>query len=128
MGVEHTKLHTMASDFGFVEYVCDQLAPVGAVSVRKMFGEYCVYVEGKVVGLVVNNQLMLKPSDAGRAFYGDGPTAQPFPGAKDWLAVGERLDDRLWIQALVRTSLAALPEPQLRKPRTRKSPRNSVKD
>jgi TfoX/Sxy family transcriptional regulator of competence genes len=32
----------MASDAGYAEYVCDQLAAVGNVSVRRMFGEYAL--------------------------------------------------------------------------------------
>ncbi len=110
----------MASDYGFVEYVCDQLAAAGSIHVRKMFGEYCVYCEGKVVALVVNNQLMVKPTEAGLAFYGDGPVGHPFPGAKDWFAVGERLDDTHWITQLLRITEAAVPTPKERKPRARR--------
>ena len=107
----------MASDYGFVEYVCDQLAAAGMITVRKMFGEYCVYCEGKVVALVVNNQLLVKPTAAGLAFYGDGPIGHPFPGAKGWFAVGERLDDTAWITQLIRITEAAVPTPKERKPR-----------
>lgn len=110
----------MASDYGFVEYVCDQLGHAGTITHRKMFGEYCIYCEGKVVALVVNNQLLVKPSEAGLAYYGDGPIGHPFPGAKDWLDVGERLDDRDWITELIRITEAAMPTPKLRKPRARK--------
>ena len=37
----------MASDASFVDYVCEQTG--GAVSFKKMFGEYALYAEGKVV-------------------------------------------------------------------------------
>ena len=38
----------MASDLGFVEFVVDQMENAGAITYRKMFGEYAVYCEGKV--------------------------------------------------------------------------------
>ena len=33
----------MASDIGFVEYVCEQIRGAGHVSHRRMFGEFAVY-------------------------------------------------------------------------------------
>ena len=81
----------MASDFGFIEYLCDQLQGAGTITYRKMFGEYALYCEGKVVGLVVGNSLFVKPAQATQALYGDGPrgalvrateAALPLPGPK----------------------------------------------
>lgn len=46
----------MASTQDFAEYVLDQLGEKD-FSVRKMFGEYALYCEGKVVGLVCDNSL-----------------------------------------------------------------------
>ena len=57
----------MASDIGFVEYVCEQIRGAGHVSHRRMFGEFAVYCDGKVVALVCDNQFFLKPTDAGKA-------------------------------------------------------------
>jgi len=54
----------MASDFGYIEYLCDQLQGAGTITYRKMFGEYALYCEGKVVGLVVGNSLFVKPAQA----------------------------------------------------------------
>lgn len=50
----------MASDLAFVEYVCDQVGNVGNLSFKKMFGEYAIYLENKVVALVCDNQLFVK--------------------------------------------------------------------
>jgi DNA transformation protein len=57
----------MATNAEFIQYVCDQLRGAGAISFRKMFGEYAVYCNGKVVALVCDNQFFLKPTAAGRA-------------------------------------------------------------
>ena len=107
----------MASAFGYIEYLCDQLQGAGTISYRKMFGEYALYCEGKVVGLVVGNSLFVKPIEATQAMYGDGPRGAPFAGAKAWYAVQERVDDRQWLCALVRATEAALPLPAPKKAR-----------
>ena len=48
---------SMASDLDFVEYVVDQMEGAGPVSYKKMFGEYAIYRQGKVVALICDNQL-----------------------------------------------------------------------
>ena len=54
----------MATKADFIEYVREQLVGAGAMSYRKMFGEYAVYLDGKVVALVCDNQLFVKPTTA----------------------------------------------------------------
>ena len=49
----------MASDQRFMDYVIDQIGAAGPVSCRKMFGEYAVYCDGKVVALT--NALAASP-------------------------------------------------------------------
>jgi TfoX/Sxy family transcriptional regulator of competence genes len=51
----------MATDAEFVQYVVDQAAGAGAITYRKMFGEYALYADGKVVALVCDNKLFVKP-------------------------------------------------------------------
>jgi len=55
----------MASDKEFVAYVCEQLREAGEISSRRMFGEAAVYLGDKVVGLVCDNQLFVKPTEGG---------------------------------------------------------------
>jgi hypothetical protein len=54
----------MSSDLAFVQHVSDFVREAGEVSYEKMFGEYAVYVGPKVVALVCDNSLFLKPTDA----------------------------------------------------------------
>ena len=71
----------MASDREFVRFVCEQLRGAGNISSRRMFGEAAVYLQKKVIGLVCDNQLFLKATEAGRAMIGAPTEAPPFPGA-----------------------------------------------
>ena len=101
----------MASDIGFVEYVCEQIRGAGQVSHRRMFGEFAVYCDGKVVALVCDNQFFLKPTDAGKALLDRVKEAPPYPGAKPYYLVDAQLDDAEVAAALVRATAAALPAP-----------------
>lgn len=108
----------MASDVGFVEYVCEQIRGAGNVSHRRMFGEFAVYCDGKVVALVCDNQFFLKPTDAGKALLDRVKEAPPYPGAKPYYLIDAQLDDADAAAAIVRATADALPAPKM-KPATK---------
>jgi TfoX/Sxy family transcriptional regulator of competence genes len=99
----------MASDKEFVAYVCEQLRGAGDISSKRMFGEAAVYLGEKVVGLVCDNQLFVKPTEAGRAKIGKPVEAPPYPGAGKWFLMVD-LDDAEWLAELVRVTAEGLPE------------------
>jgi len=105
----------MASDQNFVDFIADQMADAGRITARKMFGEYAVYVDGKIVALICDNRLFIKPTRAGRAFIGDVLEAPAYPGAKMSFLIEDKFEDRDWLSALVSATAAELPEP---KPKT----------
>ena len=106
----------MASAQSTVDFLLDQMAEAGAVSARKMFGEYGLYCDGKMVGLICDDQLYLKPTAARRALVGAVTEGTPYPGAKPQLLIaGDRWDDPHWLSALVRATAAALPLPARRR-------------
>jgi TfoX/Sxy family transcriptional regulator of competence genes len=109
----------MASDQGFVTFVCDQMAGAGSVTVRKRFGEYAVYCDGKVVGLVCDNQLFVKPTAAGKSTCDQVVEAPPYRGAKPHLLITDRLDDTVWLSRLIRLTLKELPAPKPKKSRSK---------
>ena len=102
----------MSTDSSFVEFIVDQVEDAGSISHRKMFGEYAVYCDGKVVALVCDNRLFVKPTEGGRTYVGDIVEAAPYPGAKPYLLVEDRLDDREWLTGLIRATTQELPIPK----------------
>ena len=42
----------MASDQKFVDFVIDQISNAGDITAKKMFGEYGIYADGKLFGLI----------------------------------------------------------------------------
>ena len=105
----------MATDLEFMEFLADQMAGAGEISYRKMFGEYAVYCGGKVVALVCDNQLFVKPTAGGRAFIGAPVEAPAYPGAKNSFRIEDAFEDREWIAELIRITARELPAPKPKK-------------
>ena len=105
----------MASDLGFVEYVCEQVAGAGRITHRRMFGEFALYCDDKVVALICDNQFFLKPTVAGRAMLKGVKEAPPYPGAKMYYLLDADLDDAEQMARVVRATAAELPLPPAKK-------------
>jgi TfoX/Sxy family transcriptional regulator of competence genes len=110
----------MATSTKFAEYVVDQLSSLEKISCRKMFGEYAVYHDGKVVILICDNQVFVKVTEVGKAYVGEISLAPPYPGAKDCFLIDDKVDDSEWLCELVRITSKALPAPKPKKTRTKK--------
>ena len=109
----------MASDQSFVDFVCEQMTDAGGISYRKMFGEYAIYHYGKMVALVCDNQLYVKPTPGGQKMADDMETGSPYPNAKPHFLITEKLDDQQWLSALIMLTARELPEPKPKKTRVK---------
>lgn len=105
----------MASDQNFVDFILDQIENAGEVTAKKMFGEYGVYSDGKIFALICDNQLFIKPTEAGRAFIGNVVEAPPYTGAKSSFLIEDKIEDREWLSELVRVTVKELPDPKPKK-------------
>jgi TfoX/Sxy family transcriptional regulator of competence genes len=109
----------MASDESFIHFVLEQVQGLAGVRYKKMFGEYALYLEEKVVALVCDNQLFIKPTPQGRKFIGEAIEAPAYPGAKPSFLI-EDLEDSAWLTQLIQITAKALPVPKVKKPSTKK--------
>ncbi|MBU1014080.1 MAG: TfoX/Sxy family protein [Bacteroidetes bacterium] len=114
----------MASDQNFVDFVLDQIENAGEVTAKKMFGEYGVYSDGKIFALICDNQLFIKPTEAGSAFIGNVVEAPPYTGAKLSFLIEDKIEDREWLSELVRITVKELPEPKPKKKKKKTSGNN----
>jgi DNA transformation protein len=102
-----------------IAFLLDQLSGAGGASAKKMFGEYCLYLAGKPVGLVCDDQLYLKPTKAGESMLQQVVDGSPYPGAKPHLLITpDQWEDGEWLCNLVRATACELPQP---KPKVRKT-------
>ncbi len=111
----------MASDKSFVLFVVEQMQNGGEIRYRKMFGEYAIYYNDKVVALVCDNQLFVKPTRAGELLIGEAIRQSPYPGAKPSFLIGDQIEDREWLCALIAATEKELPpaKPKKTKKKTR---------
>jgi TfoX/Sxy family transcriptional regulator of competence genes len=105
----------MSSDENLVEFIVDQMKNAGIITYRKMFGEYAIYSDEKIVALVCDNQLFVKPTESGRAFIGNVIEAPPYLGAKLSFLIEDKFEDQEWISNLVRITAKELPIPKPKK-------------
>lgn len=105
----------MASDQKFVDFVIDQIKRSGEITAKKMFGEYGIYSDGKIFGLICDNKLFIKSTKAGKEFIGNVVEAPPYPGAKPSFLIEEKIEDSEWLSKLVRISVKELPESKPKK-------------
>ncbi len=108
----------MATSQNTMDFLLDQLSPLGEASAKKMFGEYCLYLAAKPVGFVCDDQLYLKPTEGGQAMLAKVVEGLPYPGAKPHLLITpDQWEDGEWLCGIVRTTAGELPQP---KPEVRK--------
>lgn len=108
----------MATRPDTIAHLLETLAPL-PLSARKMMGEYLFYLEDKVVALVCDDQLFLKPTPGAQSALPDSPSAPPYPGAKPHLLVTDALDDPDTVVAALKAIAIDLPAPKPKKPRSK---------
>lgn len=122
---KHLERVAMASDAHFVDYILEQMQGCGMLESRKMFGEYAIYCDQKVVALVCGNQLFVKITAQGQAFVDKASEpvllAPPYPSAKDSFLIQDQLDDHEWLVELMRITTDALPIPKPKRPKAKKA-------
>ena len=106
----------MANDQAFIDYIIDQVD--GDISYRHMFGGTTLYLNGKVVGLICDNQLFVKPTPSGRTYIGDVVEAPPYEGAKNSFLIEDQVDDAEWLTGLFTVTERELPAPKPKKKRS----------
>jgi TfoX/Sxy family transcriptional regulator of competence genes len=102
----------MATSQATVNYILNQLSKLKDVSARKMFGEYALYYNSKVVGLICDDTLFIKITDAGKNYVGDlYLEGEAYPNAKPSIQIEEeQIEDTIWICELIKITAENLPE------------------
>ncbi len=102
----------MATSAATIDHLLDLLSAVGDLTARKMFGEYALYLDGKVVALVCGDTLFLKPTPGALALLPDVDHGPPYPGAKPHLVLTDTLDDGDLAIRAIRAVASDLPDPK----------------
>lgn len=104
----------MASKIEFVQHIADQLSEAGQITYRKMFGEYGMYLDGKIFAVICDDQLYVKITEAGKKIAPDLETAPPYEGAKNYFLF-EYIDNQELLVKFVSATCKELPAPKPKK-------------
>lgn len=110
----------MATDQDFIDYVAEQVGLGSRLTYKKMFGEYAVYLDEKVVAFACDNSLFIKPSQAATTLAPDLPQSPPYPGAKHYFVADELLDDTDALRRLIIETAGFMSLPKPTRPRKKK--------
>jgi DNA transformation protein len=104
----------VASD-SFAEFLREQLAPLGRVTMRRMFGKTGVFCDGLMFAMVTDDTLYFRVDDHNRAAFREAASFPPLNYAKGGRTIDLafwRAPERLWdepdeLVSWARTALAA---------------------
>src|SRR5437868_5265288 len=105
----------MVASASFAEFLREQLAPLGRVTMRRMFGKTGVFCDGLMFGMVTDNMLYLRVDDHNRAAFKEAESFPPLSYEKKgctidlsfWRAPERLLDEPDELVTWARTALAA---------------------
>ncbi|MBR5741687.1 MAG: TfoX/Sxy family protein [Firmicutes bacterium] len=104
----------MASSKSYLDFVTDQLSGLDGVTFKPMMGEYIIYYQGRIVGGIYDDRLLVKQTEAADWLMPDAAHETPYEGAKEMLLV-DRVDDREFLEMLLTEMYPELPEPKKRR-------------
>jgi TfoX/Sxy family transcriptional regulator of competence genes len=83
----------------------------------KMFGEYGLYLDDRVIALICDDTLFLKNLPEAAALLPGAALGPPYPGAKDHLIADPWLDEPDILAEAARAVARAVPPPKPKKPK-----------
>lgn len=104
----------MSTTSGYFIFISEQLSLAENVSYRKMMGEYIIYSNGKVVGGIYDDRLLIKPTDSARSMMPDAFLEEPYDGAKPMILV-DNTDDKGFLAELLSAVEKEIPDKKQRK-------------
>lgn len=102
----------MAVDLEFVEHIMDQIHDECEMSFKHMFGAVTLYSKGKVIGIIDDGKLFVKPTEAGKEYIGNYIEASAYPGARPSLLIEDKIENGEWLSQLISITEKALPKPK----------------
>lgn len=79
----------MATRRETADFILGELGRPDRFRLKPMFGEFALYADGKVVGFIAEEQLLLKIMPESAALEDQCEKAEVFPGSKDYYLVPE---------------------------------------
>ena len=104
----------------FNEYVREVFSAAGDIVIKSMMGGYLVYLNGKLIGDICDNELFLKRTPTSDRLLADSELRYPYEGSKTLMHVFDRFEDTAFVQELMDGMYTELPEKKPAKSQMRK--------
>ena len=101
----------MATGKSYFEFIREQLDGIEGIAFRAMMGEYIIYCNGKVVGGIYDDRMLIKPTAAAKRLMPEAEYELPYEGAKEMLLV-DNVESRELLAELIPAVAEDLPEPK----------------
>lgn len=82
----------MVASAAFAEFLREQLAPLGHITMWRMFGKTGVFCNGVMLGMVTDNTFYVRVDDQNREVFKEAATSPPLNYAKQ----GATIDLAFW--------------------------------
>ena len=82
----------MVASAAFAEFLREQMAPLGHITMRRMFGKTGVFCEGVMFGMVADDTLYFRVDDQNRATFKEAESSPPLNYEKQ----GRTIDLSFW--------------------------------
>jgi DNA transformation protein and related proteins len=123
----------MVASASFAEFLREQFAPLGHVTMRRMFGKTGVFCDGVMFGMVADNTLYFRVDDQNREAFAEAASFPPLNYQKKgelidlafWRAPERLFDEPDELVEWARTALAAAQRVAAKRERT--APRRKIK-
>ena len=103
----------MVSEYN--EYVREALSTAGDIVIKSMMGGYLVYLNGKLIGDICDNELFLKRTPTSDRMLAESELRYPYEGSKTLMHVFDSFEDKAMILELLNGMYAELPDKKPKK-------------
>ena len=104
----------MASSKEYLDFILEQVSELDNVSYKAMMGEFIIYYEGKIIGGIYDDRLLVKPVQSAINYMPNAVYELPYDGAKEMLLVDD-VNNKEFLIGLFDAMYDDLPAPKPKK-------------
>ena len=104
----------MASSKEYLDFILEQVSELDNISYRAMMGEFIIYYNGKIIGGIYDDRLLVKPVKSAINYMPNAEYELPYDGAKQMLLVDD-VDNKEFLIGLFDAMYDDLPAPKPKK-------------
>ena len=115
----------MSTQQATIDHILDTLAALPGLRAAKMFGEYGLYLDNRIVALICDDTLFAKATPSAHPLIPAIEMGPPYPGARNHMILNELLDDPDLCGRVLRAVASDVPEPKPKKPKALSPPKTA---